>query len=146
MRWNALIIPTVTKKIARDSFTPNNPFEVVPFFHFTNTWNTGIAFGQFRDNQIIVIVLSIVAIAWMLHYFARNGGRSPLLPVALGLLAGGFVLRAIGGWDPYNVTEDADLGFRLARFGYRSVAFASTTISPGRIALKRGSFIWRRMS
>ena len=22
-----------------------------------------------------------------------------------------------GGWDPYNVTEDADLGMRLARLG-----------------------------
>ena len=28
-------------------------------------------------------------------------------------------LRDVGGWDPYNVTEDADLGMRLARFGYR---------------------------
>ena len=30
------------------------------------------------------------------------------------------VLRALGGWDPYNVTEDADLGFRLAYSGYRT--------------------------
>ena len=29
-------------------------------------------------------------------------------------------LREAGAWDPYNVTEDADLGMRLARFGYRS--------------------------
>lgn len=36
-------------------------------------------------------------------------------------------LRDAGGWDPYNVTEDADLGFRLARRGYRSVMFPSTT-------------------
>jgi glycosyltransferase XagB len=28
-------------------------------------------------------------------------------------------LVAVGGWDPFNVTEDADLGYRLARFGYR---------------------------
>ena len=28
-------------------------------------------------------------------------------------------LQAVGGWDPYNVTEDADLGVRLARRGYR---------------------------
>jgi glycosyltransferase XagB len=26
----------------------------------------------------------------------------------------------VGGWDPYNVTEDADLGVRLARGGYRA--------------------------
>jgi cellulose synthase/poly-beta-1,6-N-acetylglucosamine synthase-like glycosyltransferase len=29
------------------------------------------------------------------------------------------VLRKIGAWDPFNVTEDADLGIRLPRFGYR---------------------------
>ncbi|WP_374830477.1 glycosyltransferase family 2 protein [Paenochrobactrum pullorum] len=28
------------------------------------------------------------------------------------------VLEKVGGWDAYNVTEDADLGVRLARFGY----------------------------
>jgi cellulose synthase/poly-beta-1,6-N-acetylglucosamine synthase-like glycosyltransferase len=29
-------------------------------------------------------------------------------------------LRQLGGWDPYNVTEDADLGFRLASAGFRT--------------------------
>ena len=28
-------------------------------------------------------------------------------------------LREIGAWDPYYVTEDADVGFRLAAAGYR---------------------------
>jgi cellulose synthase/poly-beta-1,6-N-acetylglucosamine synthase-like glycosyltransferase len=28
-------------------------------------------------------------------------------------------LDAVGAWDPFNVTEDADLGLRLARHGYR---------------------------
>jgi cellulose synthase/poly-beta-1,6-N-acetylglucosamine synthase-like glycosyltransferase len=28
-------------------------------------------------------------------------------------------LEAVGGWDPFNVTEDADLGLRLTRCGYR---------------------------
>ena len=36
-------------------------------------------------------------------------------------------LREVGGWDPYNVTEDADLGMRLARFGRRSDVIDSTT-------------------
>ena len=46
------------------------------------------------------------------------------------------VLREIGAWDPYNVTEDADLGIRLARFGYRSTVIASTTYeeAPARLA------------
>ena len=37
------------------------------------------------------------------------------------------VLREVGGWDPYNVTEDADLGFRLARGGYSLGVLASPT-------------------
>jgi signal peptidase II len=95
----------VTKAIARDSFTPNDPFEVLPFLHFTNTWNTGIAFGQFRDNQIIVIALSIVAIVWMLVYFARSGGRSPILPVALGLLTGGAASNLFDRLTQGHVTD-----------------------------------------
>ena len=44
-------------------------------------------------------------------------------------------LREIGGWDAYNVTEDADLGTRLARFGYRVGVIPSTTYeeAPARI-------------
>ena len=33
----------------------------------------------------------------------------------------------VGAWDSYNVTEDADLGMRLARFGYGSAVIHSTT-------------------
>ncbi len=29
-------------------------------------------------------------------------------------------LEDVGAWDAYNVTEDADLGMRLARYGYRT--------------------------
>lgn len=32
-----------------------------------------------------------------------------------------------GAWDPFNVTEDADLGYRLARLGQRVAMLASTT-------------------
>ena len=38
------------------------------------------------------------------------------------------ILRKVGGWDPCNVTEDADLGLRLARFGYRTAILDSTTL------------------
>ncbi|MFD1508908.1 glycosyltransferase [Lacimonas salitolerans] len=36
-------------------------------------------------------------------------------------------LERLGGWDAHNVTEDADLGFRLARHGYRTEMIATTT-------------------
>jgi cellulose synthase/poly-beta-1,6-N-acetylglucosamine synthase-like glycosyltransferase len=36
-------------------------------------------------------------------------------------------LREAGAWDPFNVTEDADLGLRLAREGYGALMLDSTT-------------------
>lgn len=52
------------------------------------------------------------------------------LPLPLGGSSNHFrtsALREVGGWDPYNVTEDADLGMRFARFGYRCGVIESTT-------------------
>ncbi|MFM2388955.1 MAG: hypothetical protein RLZZ437_510 [Pseudomonadota bacterium] len=37
------------------------------------------------------------------------------------------ILEQLGGWDAHNVTEDADLGLRLARHGYRTELLASVT-------------------
>ena len=56
-----------------------------------------------------------------------SAGSLPLLsrfglPLPLGGTSNHFrigVLRALGAWDPFNVTEDADLGMRLHRAGYR---------------------------
>jgi cellulose synthase/poly-beta-1,6-N-acetylglucosamine synthase-like glycosyltransferase len=59
------------------------------------------------------------------------------VPLPLGGTSNHFrteTLRRVGGWDPFNVTEDADIGIRLARFGYRTGVIASTTWeeAPGR--------------
>jgi glycosyltransferase XagB len=52
------------------------------------------------------------------------------LPIPLGGSSNHFRVRSlvgVGAWDEWNVTEDADLGVRLARFGYRVKALDSDT-------------------
>lgn len=52
------------------------------------------------------------------------------LPIPLGGTSNHFrtdVLRELGGWDPFNVTEDADLGIRAAGHGYTVGVINSTT-------------------
>ena len=52
------------------------------------------------------------------------------LPVPLGGTSNHFpraILEEAGGWDAFNVTEDADLGIRLARGGWHVGVLASTT-------------------
>jgi cellulose synthase/poly-beta-1,6-N-acetylglucosamine synthase-like glycosyltransferase len=68
-----------------------------------------------------------------------NGFAAMRLPLPLGGSSNHFrtaTLRAVGGWDAYNVTEDADLGMRLARFGHRADLINSTTYeeAPARLA------------
>ena len=77
---------------------------------------------------------------WLARYFtAEYAGHFDVflpklaafgLPLPLGGSSNHFrtaALREAGGWDPYNVTEDADLGMRLARLGYRCGVIESTT-------------------
>ncbi len=61
----------------------------------------------------------------LLRGFQRLG-----LPIPLGGTSVYFrrsALRDLGGWDAHNVTEDADLGMRLARRGLRTAVIRSTT-------------------
>lgn len=51
-------------------------------------------------------------------------------PIPLGGTSNHFrvaPLKELGGWDPFNVTEDADLGIRLHKHGYRTAMIDSTT-------------------
>ena len=53
------------------------------------------------------------------------------LPIPLGGTSNHFrtaALNELGGWDPYNVTEDADLGIRASAMGYRVGVINSTTM------------------
>ena len=52
------------------------------------------------------------------------------MPIPLGGTSTHFrtaLLRAAGAWDPFNVTEDADLGMRFALLGLRTGIIRSTT-------------------
>ncbi len=61
------------------------------------------------------------------------------LPMLLGGTSNHFriaALRKIGGWDPHNVTEDADLGLRLCRQGYETAMLDSRTYEEANVSLR----------
>ena len=63
------------------------------------------------------------ALEYCLRYELTLPGLARLgLPIPLGGTSNHFrtaVLRGLGGWDAWNVTEDADLGMRCSALGYR---------------------------
>ena len=73
----------------------------------------------------------LFAIEYAVLFDVINPGLCALnLPIPLGGSSNHFRVRSlvgVGAWDEWNVTEDADLGVRLARFGYRVKTLDSDT-------------------
>ena len=71
------------------------------------------------------------ALEYCLRYELTLPGLARLgLPIPLGGTSNHFrtsVLRELGGWDAWNVTEDADLGMRCSALGYRVEVADSVT-------------------
>jgi glycosyltransferase XagB len=68
-------------------------------------------------------------LAWfsrLLPALAALGGPVPLGGTSMHVRRD--VLEAVGAWDAHNVTEDADLGVRLQRLGYRTEVLDSITL------------------
>ncbi len=82
--------------------------------------------------------------SFAIEYAALFDGLLPALtafrmPLPLGGTSNHFrraALERAGGWDPYNVTEDADLGIRLARLGYRCATITLPTLEDAPTGLR----------
>ncbi len=131
----------VALPFARGSFTVVYDAEDVPEpDQLRRAFDTFMA----ADNRLACVQAALTidntADNWLARMFTANyagqfdvflpGLAALRLPFPLGGSSNHFrtsVLRKVGGWDPYNVTEDADLGIRLYRLGYRSTALSSAT-------------------
>lgn len=72
------------------------------------------------DENLLTKFFSIEYSAWF--DFMLPGLISLGMPILLGGTSNHFKkdkLVEIGGWDPYNVTEDADIGLRIFKLGYK---------------------------
>lgn len=109
-------------------------------------WQLEAAWQVFRDGDDRLGCLQAPLVVsngegnWLaghfaLEYAALFRGLLPWLaarrlPMPLGGTSNHFrtsALLAVGGWDSHNVTEDADLGIRLCRSGYRIGTIAAPT-------------------
>jgi cellulose synthase/poly-beta-1,6-N-acetylglucosamine synthase-like glycosyltransferase len=83
------------------------------------------------DNGGLNWMTGMFALEYAALFDVYNKGLARLgLPLFLGGTSNHFrmeALREIGFWDAYNVTEDADLGLRLARAGFTVRTFDSHT-------------------
>ena len=107
----AVLADQVTKQLVVGTLALDEHVHVVGSFTIHRVQNSGIAFGLFPSATAIVIVLTTVAVAWMLVFFARSGARHPVLPAAVGLLIGGSLSNLVDRVRLGHVTDFLDLRF-----------------------------------
>jgi cellulose synthase/poly-beta-1,6-N-acetylglucosamine synthase-like glycosyltransferase len=125
---------------AEDSPAPNQV--LLAAAHFASEPAVGCLQARLVvDNVDDSWLTRLFAIEYCALFDVINPGLAALgVPIALGGTSNHFrtdVLRRVGGWDAWNVTEDADLGLRLARFGVRVGALDSDTYEEQPATLRR---------
>jgi signal peptidase II len=107
----AVLADQLTKQIVASQLSLDQQVQIVGPFSIHHVQNSGIAFGLFAQATAVVIVLTTVAVGWMLVFFARSGSRHPVLPAALGLLIGGSVSNLVDRVRLGHVTDFLDLRY-----------------------------------
>jgi len=107
----AVVADQLTKHVVASEVQLDNEVKVLGPFTIHHVQNSGIAFGLFSSATAAVIVLTLIAIAWMIGFFARAGARHPLLPVAVGLLIGGSISNLADRVRLGHVTDFLDFRY-----------------------------------
>jgi signal peptidase II len=90
-----VVLDQGTKQIAEAQLTPHQPVNLLPYFDWYLTYNTGAAFSLLADAggwqrwlfTVIAIVISIVIVQWL-----RNlPGEERLTALSLSLILGGAI-------------------------------------------------------
>jgi glycosyltransferase XagB len=88
------------------------------------------ALNYFNDNENFLTRMFTLEYSYWFDYML-TGLEATKMPIPLGGTSNHFktdLLTVLGGWDPWNVTEDADLGIRASALGYTVGTINSTTM------------------
>ena len=109
---SALLLDQLTKLFIRNNFQLNESFPIIKnIFHITHVANTGSAFGLFRDFNLILTVISAIAVFVILYNIRNIGNKDIVLQVLAGMLLGGVAGNLIDRLAYGYVTDFID--FRI---------------------------------
>jgi signal peptidase II len=106
---SAIVADQVTKHVVTSTVSLDDSVKVLGPLSIHHVQNTGIAFGLFAGATPVVVVVTAVAIVWMLAFFARSAARHPVLPAAFGLVIGGSLSNLFDRLRLGHVTDFIDI-------------------------------------
>lgn len=113
-----------TKRLVSSSLSLGESWPSDGFIRITYGTNSGTAFGLFPNMTTLLIVVSIVAIGFLLYFYRAHATPSLVLRLGIGLQLGGAFgnlidrIRAgtvidfvdVGPWPIFNVADSAIVG------------------------------------
>ncbi|MBF0384471.1 MAG: signal peptidase II [Candidatus Omnitrophica bacterium] len=121
-----VIVDRITKSFFTDILSLGESIPIIKgIFHMTLVYNTGIAFGLFKDQGIVFIIMPLIAIillAFNIYYYRQNDeALSRAYIIAFSLILGGAIGNLIDRiayghvidfidfrvWPVFNVADSA---------------------------------------
>lgn len=107
-----VLLDQLTKYLVKGNLLLGDSLTLIPgILHITHVNNSGAAFGLFQDRRPLFIIISLVAIAFILLFHRRNRSEYIWVPFGLGLALGGAIGNLIDRIMHEKVTDFID--FRI---------------------------------
>ena len=82
----------ITKWLVLRFVAPDQPRVIIPdFFDLVHVTNTGAAFGIFKNNNLVFVVLCFLALLVIVPLLLRRRSADPLRDISLALLLAGVL-------------------------------------------------------
>jgi signal peptidase II len=99
-----------------------------PIFQIVYTYNTGVAFGLFKDLGPVFILIALVVVGVMIFYARKLRSDQWLTCVALGLMLGGAIGNLVDRIRLGHVIDFVDVGVGTTRWYTSNLADVSIVL------------------
>jgi signal peptidase II len=121
-QWTKWLVRT--NIVSGAAWLPDSLQWLMPYARIVHWYNTGAAFGMFKDASLILTILAFVVIGAILFYYPQVEKDDWLLRLALSLQLGGALGNLVDRLTIGHVTDFISVG----NFPVFNVADASITI------------------
>ncbi|MEM1182638.1 MAG: signal peptidase II [Acidobacteriota bacterium] len=139
-----LVLDQWSKWLVEEKLPMPSAVEVIPnLLNFVHVRNTGVAFGLFASHgdttgTLILIGLGLLALSFVVYYFAITPLWDRLLLVSLGLVLGGAIGNLVDRIAQGGVTDFID--FYYGTYHWHTFNVADSAISVGIGLMLLGAF------
>lgn len=127
-----LVADQVTKYLVVSNLPPGGTWSSLPgpwpLFQIVHAYNTGAAFGLFKNFGVVFMVVAIVVIGAILFYARSLPASQQLIGTALGLMLGGSLGNLIDRLRLGQVLDFIDIGIGTTRWYTSNIADASIVL------------------